>query len=247
MKNEKLLNILKEAGLTENEAKVYFVMLSLGPTTILKIARVSEIKRPTVYLIIESLKQKGLVNIDIKSFKKLYVAENPEKLEFVLENKVNQFKKHLSQFSAIFSLKENESTIKYYDGLEAVKNVYEQLLKDIDPGEDYLVLSDARQWLNLDKEYFMDFTERRGKLPIKIKLLMQDSEEAKYLCKFQQNFNFEAKILSGDTKLTTTLIVTPERVVINQLVNPIMAIVIENQSIINMHKEMFEIMWRENP
>lgn len=246
MENNKLLNILKETGLSDNEASVYLAMLSLGPTTILSLARVTNIKRPTVYLVIESLKQKGLVSINLKGFKKLYVAENPDKLESVLENKTKQFKKHLSEFSAIFNLKESQSTIKYYEGLEAIKNIYDQLLKDIEPGDDYLVLSDAKQWLALDKDYFMDFTERRGMLPIKIRLLMQDSDEAKYLHKFQRNFNYQSKILPKETKLTTNLIITPKRVVINQLTSPVMAIVIENQSIIDMHKEMFEIMWKEN-
>ena len=65
MKNEKLQSILKNIGLSETEAEVYLASLSLGPTTILKIARSSGVKRTSVYTIIDALKEKGLALRDL--------------------------------------------------------------------------------------------------------------------------------------------------------------------------------------
>ncbi len=39
------------------------------------------------------------------------------------------------------------------------------------------------------------------------------------------------------------MIITPNKVIIHQLSNPILAIVIENKNISRMNKEMFEIIW----
>lgn len=100
MKTNKLFTTLTNLGLTEKEAKVYLANLALGPTTILQITRGAELKRTTVYSIIESLKQKGLINIEARGFKKLFVAENPERLESILEEKNNKIKKF---FAGIFS------------------------------------------------------------------------------------------------------------------------------------------------
>ena len=55
MRDEKLLTILKNIGLSETEANVYLTALSLGPTTILKIARGSGVKRTSVYDVVSAL------------------------------------------------------------------------------------------------------------------------------------------------------------------------------------------------
>ena len=243
MEKNHYIDILKEIGLSEHESVVYFTMVSLGPSTILKIARASEVKRTTIYSIVDSLKEKGLVRIDLKGFKSLFVAESPEKLEIVLENRKNKFKKHLGDFLEIYNKGGGETLIKIYEGLEAIKNVYEGLINDIKPNEDYLIISDAKQWFALDRDYFINFTERRGKLPIKIRILLQDSEDATFMKKYEQNFNYKVKILPKNTKLTTNLIVTPQKAVIHQLGQPVMAIVIENKNTIKMHQELFEVMW----
>ena len=52
---------LEKIGLTEKEAAVYLALLKLGPTTALKIARETGIKRPTVYTTLDALKGRGLV------------------------------------------------------------------------------------------------------------------------------------------------------------------------------------------
>ncbi|MFA6227485.1 MAG: helix-turn-helix domain-containing protein [Candidatus Paceibacterota bacterium] len=244
MENNHYIEILKEIGLSEHESAVYFTMVSLGPSPVLKIARTSDVKRTTIYSVIDSLKEKGLVRVELKGFKSLFVAESPEKLEGILEQRKNKFKKHLLDFMQIYNKGGGESLIKIYEGLEAVKGVYESLINDIKNGEDYLIVSDAEKWFALDRDYFMDFTERRSKLPIKIRMLIQDNEDAQYLKKYQKNFNYTTRILPKETKLTTNLIVTPQKAVVHQLVPPIMAIVIENKNIIKMHQEMFEVMWK---
>src|SRR3989344_2889997 len=98
MKNSKLLDILNKIGLSEKEANVYLASLSLGPTTILKLARACNIKRTTIYGIVENLKQKGLMSIEQKGLKKIYAPENPEKLEVILESRQLEFKNHLPEF-----------------------------------------------------------------------------------------------------------------------------------------------------
>ena len=106
MKSEKLTNILENLGLTENEAKVYLASLSLGQSTILKISRTAEIKRTTIYSVIESLKQKGLMKIEIKGWKKLFVAESPEKLDVMIKNRREELKSSLPEFLALYNLQD---------------------------------------------------------------------------------------------------------------------------------------------
>ena len=183
------------------------------------------------------------MTIEVKGFKKLYSAEDPVKLEKILESRQKDFRSVLGEFAALYNLKGGESFIKYYQGLEAIKSVYDGLLRDIKPHDFYLVVEDIARWYELDKDFFKKFIERRAKLNLDTRLLLQDSSAAREHKKFERNYNVSDKLLPANTKLTTSLIVTPRRVVIHQLTPPILAIVIENQSVIQMHREMFEIMW----
>jgi len=247
MKNNKLLNALSAFGLSEHEAKVYLASLFLGPTTILKIAQHAEIKRTTIYSLIESLKVKGLMTIEIKGFKKFFTAENPEKLESILESRKNLLSQTLPEFSALYNLKGTESTLKYYEGIEGVKTAYESMLRDVNPKENYSIISDIEPWLSHDPDYFLDFTKRRAKKNINIRLLLVDSPTARAHKKLEKNYNEKIKILSAGTAIATNMVVIPKRIILHQLHEPLMAIAIENQSIIKLHQELFEIIWKSLP
>jgi sugar-specific transcriptional regulator TrmB len=247
MKNTKLLATLTELGLSENEAKVYLASLALGPNTVLKIASAAEIKRTTVYSVIQSLKQQGLMRIELKGFKELFVAEDPERLKLVLNTRREKFETLLPEFSALYNLKGGEGLVKYYEGLEAIKGVYEQFLEEMRPSEFYLAISDMKKFLELDEVYFKDYFERRAKLNIKVRSLLQDSEQARYYQRFGLNFLQNIKILPKETKLSANLVITPRQIFVIQLVPPIMGIMIENQSVITLQKEMFEMIWSGLP
>jgi len=244
MEKENLyIKTLVDIGLPENEAKVYLAILSLGETTALQIARVADIKRTTVYHIIEALKQKGFISIEMKGLKSVFIAEDPERLSRILESKTKVFAGILPDLSAKFISKNNKSSIREYQGLKAVKMLYEGLLKEMHPHDYYLVVSNQEEWHALDPEFFQKFIERRAKMNLDIRLLLTDTLHAQTFKKIERNYNEKIKILSPKTKLSTNLIITPNKVIIHRLINPISAIILTDPTIINMHKESFEIMW----
>lgn len=243
MKSAHLSKLLIDLGLTEGEAKIYLSALSLGPTTILKLATSAELKRTTVYSLARSLMQKGLMSVEVKGFKKLFVAASPDHLETMLENKQEHLRSAMPDLASLYNLKGGESFLRFYQGLAGVKSVYNDLLKSIRPHEDYLALGNLDQWIKQDPDFFKDFIERRAKLPINIRILMQDSKLAREHKRVERNHQATIRFIPAEAALTTNLVITPQRVVIHQVIPPIFAIVIENQSIIKMHKEQFELIW----
>ena len=123
MKKPDFIEILRDLGLNDYEAKVYLAGLSLGPTTVLKLSQATEIKRTTIYDIAVSLSSKGLMSIQVDGFKKKYVSESPDKLVSLLEERRKRFENALPEFSGLYNLKGGEETIKYYRGIEALKGV----------------------------------------------------------------------------------------------------------------------------
>ncbi len=244
MKNEKLLGVLKEIGLTEDEANVYLSTLSLGVTSVLKIARATNIKRTTVYGIIDSLKEKGLMRVELKGLKQFYAVENPERLETMLERRKDQFSKMLPEFQALYGLKGGESVIKYYTGLQTMQDIYFATLKEIKLHEDYLVVTNEEKWRSFDNAFSNSYVEQRAKLPIKTRMLFQDSPIAREEKKFERNFNHQIKILPAGNPLNIDMLLLPNKLVAFEMTPPYMTVVIENQSIIALHREMFEIIWK---
>ena len=244
MKPNKLSKILTDLGLSEHEALVYIASLSLGPTTILKLSEASEVKRTTVYSVVEALQHKGLMSIEVRGFKQLYVAENPEKLEAMIQAKRAELKSSMPEFQALFNLKGGESFIRYYEGLEAVKNIYTQITKDCRPHEEILVISDQESWFKSNPVFFHKYLLERAQSNIKARKLLVPSEDINNNRWGTEAYNEEIRLLPAETKLVTNLVITPRKVLIHQLVPPVLAIEIENLSVVQMNKEMFEIMWK---
>lgn len=244
MTTKQLIQLLVELGLRDGEARVYRAALALGPTSILKLARAAELKRTTVYSLVEDLQQKGLMNVEVRGFKQRFVAAPPQKLELILDERREALRMVLPDLTSLYHLKGGDTTLRYYQGLKAVKAVYEELLQDVRAHEDYLVMTDLRQWLALDQEYFLDFIRRRAKLPLKIRMLVQDSPVGREHQRLQKTYNEVIRLLPPGTQLTTNLVIIPQRVVIHQLTPPVFAIVIQHPSVVQMHREQFEIMWR---
>lgn len=248
MNSQELAQTLEQFGLLPKEAKVYLAALTLGPTTVLQIAKGSGLRRTTVYSIIDSLQRSGLINIEIKGFKQLFVAENPQTLRKILVDRTARLEGILPELTSLYKFKGDRGVIKYYSGLEAVKNVYKSLLEELKPKDFYYIISDQDRWYFLDRAYYQAFIERRArlaeKLDLNIKLLLTESELARQHQSRETIYQEKIKILPKKTVLTTNLVVTPGKVVIHQLVAPIFAITIENQSIIQMFRELFEIIWQ---
>jgi sugar-specific transcriptional regulator TrmB len=242
--NEKLQGILKDIGLSEDESNVYLSALSLGETSVLKLARATNIKRTTIYGIIDGLKEKGLMRIELRGLKQFYVAENPERLDIMLERRKNEFSKILPEFQALYSLKGGESVIKYYTGLKAMQDIYRDTLKEIKPHEDYLVITNQEKWYNLDPNFALNYIEERAKLPIKTRMLFQDSPLSQEHKKIERNFNEQIKIFAPETKLNVDTVLLPNKLITLELAPPYMTVVIENKSIIALHKELFEVIWK---
>ena len=95
---------------------MYLGALALGPAKVSDIAKAAEIKRTTVYPVIESLKQKGLMSLEVKGFKQLFVAEHPDKLDSMLELRKKELQDNFPALLGMYNLAGTESSIKYYEG-----------------------------------------------------------------------------------------------------------------------------------
>jgi hypothetical protein len=113
------------------------------------------------------------------------------------------------------------------------------------PHDFYYAISNIAEWQTLDEEFFLkNHVERRVDMRIETKLLFVDSPIAQKRKQIERNYNEEVKLLPKESDFHVDLVITPYKLVMFQLKNPLVAIVIENKSIIQIQKTMFETIWK---
>jgi len=123
------LKELIEAGFSEKEASVYLAILELGEGNIAQITRKSNIKRATVYLEIDSLKNKGFVSLIKRKGRSIYLAENPLRIEERLMEKKETISKLMPQLLSIANAMNHKPKVRYFEGSDGLKEVYKNTLK----------------------------------------------------------------------------------------------------------------------
>lgn len=116
---------LTELNLTPREADIYVALLNLGQATPLGIANKTGLKRPTVYLDLESLRRKKLAGLAFKGKKTVYVAESPTRLVRTLEEQEQKAREILPFLTAMENNGGKKPTIRYFDRAEDIVRVWQ--------------------------------------------------------------------------------------------------------------------------
>lgn len=140
---------LQEIGLNEKESAIYLALLQVDSASVVSLADKTKIKRPTVYVVLETLAKKGLVSEVEIGNKTHYAAESPERLETFVERQKIVLEEHAKRLHDIIpQLKSVEREggerpiVKYFEGKEGIVSSLEELYTSKDKSnETHLVYS----------------------------------------------------------------------------------------------------------
>ena len=136
------LKFIKEAGLTEGEAKVYLALLKLGSSTTGPIVNKAKVANSIIYRILDSLIEKGLVSYITKDKTKYYQAAEPQKiLDFIEERKgkLDESKEKiqvlLPKLAALMH-EGTKSSVKIFEGFKGLQTAWEMMYSRLAKGEE---------------------------------------------------------------------------------------------------------------
>jgi len=121
--------ILKNFGVTSRETKVYLAALELGEASPKELATHAGIKRTTLYEMLPKLFRKNLLNQVVHGKRRHLVAESPERLLAQFQADLNNLKLAQPEFLALFNQIKEKPKVYFFDGVEAMKKVYEDILE----------------------------------------------------------------------------------------------------------------------
>lgn len=232
-----LINILTEIGLNNNEARVYLATLELGESTVLPISKKSGIKRTYCYDILTSLTQKGLISFIEKNHRRRYMAEDPKKIEQMLKLKLDNLSESLPELRSIFNKSTSKPKVRFYEGIEGLITVYDQL-----SNINSLDAIGSPQYI---EKYLKSHYKGQQTIPANAKirdLITSDGQLGWYhhhYIKPHQQYHFLPKW----ARLTTDLLIFDNKLALISYKDTPHVITIEDSSIVETHKVMFELLW----
>ncbi len=242
------VGVLREAGLTEGESKVYVSLLKLGSSTTGPIVEKSGVAKSIIYQILEKLIEKGLATFVLKDKTRYYQATHPIQLEKYLEEREKEFKKTKKKVENLIpdllDLKKYSPSevAQVYVGFKGVQTAHEKNYLKLKAGDEYYTMGIT--YHEKFDYYWQKDHKRRVKEEINVKLLFNKDTPKKILDLRNAYDMCEARYMPVDTNTPTWFTIYSDTVILGFLSGdePI-AIEINNQTIADSFKEYFRVFW----
>ena len=219
-----LSELLQDYGLSKTEAQSYLTVLELWTAPVSSIARRSGENRVTVYSALKNLVKKWIAIETPKRNSTYYTVIWPDILIKKFEDKYTVLKESLPQFLAIANKYDNKPKVQFFDGIEGLKNIYQEVIlseKDMAPGEPFLTFVGTSKIDPAFQEYLSkEFVPRRLKHKTKTRVIAakSTSKYAEYNIKTHESividdpiFDFANEIIvHGNNKVAILMYNTHE-------------------------------------
>ena len=234
--------ILQEIGLTSKEAAVYLAALELGQASALRIAQKSGVKRPTAYVTLNTLRDKGLIEVIPKGTTTAYQAMDPEKILLDFEEKIAGLKTALPELKSLHNIVPGKPRVRFYEGRKSITALY---AKEIFNAHDILALVDIRTLRSMmSREELEGLIYGMKATGSTIREFVEDSPEAReYLAEKNRLGLGETKFLPPDAHFNVDILVYGHTVA---MIAPktLIAVVIEDAAISNAQRQFLEFLWK---
>ncbi|MBI2499097.1 hypothetical protein HYV88_02545 [Candidatus Woesearchaeota archaeon] len=189
MKNE-LINY----GLSEKEADIYLACLKAGETTANRLSELTNIRRSTIYEVLENLKKKGIISSLVKNKKYHFRAVKPSSLIDLLKDKERIIKDILPQLNKITESIVGKPKIELFEGSLAIKEAVLDLLNY----KEIFVYGGSTLGDELFGTFTANFAKKRASNKIKMKAIIGEKipehmleKDVKNLTEIRRNLLFE--------------------------------------------------------
>jgi sugar-specific transcriptional regulator TrmB len=240
--------ILREIGLSEGEIKVYLALLKLGVARKTELAKQAGVSSSKVYEICSRLQNKGVVGIILKDNKKHFQAMEPSRLMDFFNDKTARIETQRKELEKAIPLLENysktqENKAVLYEGLNAIKNFYRNILEELKQGEEYYVIGvNYGDSLAGVREFFENFHRQRAKKGIKVKMLVNN--DAKDILVKTIHSRSEVKYLPQYLMSNMIILFYKDKSFIFFLAKDAVGLLIENMEVSKGFKSYFDAFWK---
>lgn len=154
-------DLLQEIGLTIREINAYKALLSLGPSTIGPLVKKSRVPSSKIYETMDKLIEKGLAGVVVRDGHKHFVAESPNQIISLIEDRKDRIKQTLLPKLIGLQSESRQFGATVYEGVAGIKAIYERMLRELRSGDEVLVLGAPLAIQELLEPFYLNWNRRR--------------------------------------------------------------------------------------
>lgn len=238
--------LLREIGLSQNEARVYEALLQIGESSVQKIAVKAKVHRRNVYDSLSKLIEKGLAaEIFIKG-EKNFKAINPTRLLDLIKEKEGKLTTVLPEMQAKYEAGEEQEEAYLYRGIEGFKNYLQDILKT---RETVYFIGAKAFWLDPRLKHFLPrFQRERKRLGIRFMHIF-DHEVKQQMPEILKLVGKPYKFLPEEYSSLTAMDIFGDYVVTfvgvqpGQLEEEPLQFVMKSRKLADGYRKFFQFMW----
>lgn len=236
---------LKNIGFSDKEAATYIALLQLGRASVQSIADKSGLKRPTVYVILDELIEKGVVERIPRQRKQLYIAKSPDEVFAIFKEKFSLAENILPELRALAQKGTGPNVrVTYHEGVNQVHNVYFDSLRYKD--------SEIVAWLSgkffgeKGKDFwYQNYRPKRLEQNITTRVISPNTPEMNSYASDDPTARKETRIDKNEQfNVSSEIMIYGKDKVIMASFEEMIAVIIESKKIHDTLHAIFESHWR---
>ncbi len=241
-------SILRLAGLTDNEGKIYRALVKRGQSTASRLGSLSNVHRTNAYDAAERLVQKGLATKTKTSRLTYYFPVSPKVLETQAKKLETELQKELTSLNSQFSQAKLATTNSVtYEGRAGIRAFLVDLLNTLKPGDVWYSLGSPGAGKELVGRVFVDqLHHKRVRKKVKFIITLADGPQAHKRAAELAALPFtECYLLPNEFHSLFSVHVYADRVAILYYVEPGFAIVVQNAGFAQVYRNYIKVLMRK--
>ena len=239
-----LISGLTSLGFNEKQAQVYLALLRLGKGSAYAVSEQSGLKKPTTYVILDELVEKGAAHRIPRVSKRIYKPVPPETLLHDAEQRVHEMKQLLPSLKSLGGTKTEKMNVLHFEGLKAFKEAMHYRIEEAFGKEIVGFYAEAKDMSPKLLDVCEEYNEFTAKSDIKLRAFVPDHPS---LVSFRKTDALQKRttyILPYSVYSSAVSIDTFSNVVRIILNRNNQVVIIENTDLAKTIREIFDFMWK---
>lgn len=240
-----LMEQLERLDLKGRQAKVYLALLQLGSASAIEIAKYTKLKHPTVYDVLDLLREKQLVCETVSGRRRLFSPEDPARLAEIENRRKEALDAVLPDLYALYRGGEKRPRVHYYEGAEGGEALRSALLNV--KAKEYFYFGAVREMLKLstpecEAEYVRQRI-RRGIWSWSIRNRAREMPEEEYMRPGEKNLRHVRYFPRAISDNISGLYLFDRTVAIASGLKENYTVFLESEELFILMKSLWQYMW----
>lgn len=248
MKNN-FISTIESAGLNQTEAKIYGALMEIKEGTMTDLAKQAGIKRSSGYNSMGKLENWGLVSKIKRGKRTYYSAVHPRRLLQIANLRQKDIEENLGRMVGAYYGEGEKPQIQMFEGMEAVRNVYQEALGRLKNGEELCIFTNIGAVVSLFPEVPAEFKKIIGSFAYASnvrELVKGDPAGLDYAKSIESKLSEKYQLRLANETITfgaNEQFIFEDKIIYFSLQKHIFVVEIENKDLAVTQKAMFDMAW----